>query len=386
MEKCIVLVTNHLTNYRKFFYDKLHEACQKANIKFVVLLMTKCEPQRNWDYEQLKSSYTILMKDIHFSFPINNHLNIQVVSLLKEFKPDIVIVAGSYFYYTNWLVLLNKHRLKYPVYFWSETHFKEKTTHNKLQLRIREIFRKIIYQKFDGFWYSGKLSKEFIQYYAKKEARMYFVPNLIDNRFYQNKTMDSNFQKSFLKEKWNIPSCKKVLIIPARLSPEKGIVNFIELLSKAKVKDRTLILIPGTGPLKEVIEAKAKDLSIDIRLLGFQQQNEMLELYIMSDIFVLPSLSDSNPLTCIEGAWCGLPLLVSTHVGNNPEIVEEGINGYVFDYDKSQEALNKIEKIISADSGWLDRARSHSLLIAEEKYNPESTVARIISEMISDIK
>ena len=39
---------------------------------------------------------------------------------------------------------------------------------------------------------------------------------------------------------------------------------------------------------------------------------------------ILPSLSDPNPLSCIEACWSANPLIVSEHVGNNPEIITEG--------------------------------------------------------------
>lgn len=44
------------------------------------------------------------MKDIHITFPINNHLNIEIKKQLKIYKPDVVIMAGSYMYLTNWIV------------------------------------------------------------------------------------------------------------------------------------------------------------------------------------------------------------------------------------------------------------------------------------------
>lgn len=134
----------------------------------------------------------------------------------------------------------------------------------------------------------------------------------------------------------------RVWIIPARLSPEKGILNFMDLLVKTKFKESNItIIIPGTGPLESNIKAKITDLGLKISLLGFQNQKEMAELYALSDVFVLPSLSDSNPLTCIEALWSGKPLLVSAHVGNYPEVIEEGVNGYVFDYSKSPQAIEK---------------------------------------------
>lgn len=50
----------------------------------------------------------------------------------------------------------------------------------------------------------------------------------------------------------------------------------------------------------------------------------MIELYSISDVFVLPSISDANPLTCIEALWTELPLFISENCGNYPEVIEQG--------------------------------------------------------------
>ena len=387
MVKNIVLVTNHLTPYRKFFYDRLYDACKLTGIKFTVLLMTKCEPKRNWDYDKLQTHYAILMPGHHFSFPINNHLNTSVISFLKKINPEIVVMAGSYFYYTNWLVLLYRNKLNYFTIFWSETHFLETRNYSQILLSIRDYFRYKFYSSCNGFWYSGSLSKKFISHYANKTAKLYFVPNLIDKDFYSNEACKLESQKIKLRQKWNITINDRVWIIPARLSPEKGILNFMDLLVKTKFKESNItIIIPGTGPLESNIKAKIADLGLKISLLGFHNQKEMAELYALSDVFVLPSLSDPNPLTCIEALWSGKPLLVSTHVGNYPEVIEEGVNGYVFDYSISSLSIEKINKIIEVSDEWICNAKTKSLEIAIQKYNPQKVVSRVINEMVNDIK
>lgn len=197
---------------------------------------------------------------------------------MKNIKLDIVVLAGSYFYYTNWLVLLSKRRLKFLVYFWSETQSKEKSNHNSFHLFIREVFRETIYRKFDGFWDSIKLSKEFTQNYVKKEERMYFVPNLIVNLFYLEKEAESRPCKNEMRKKWNILLEKKVLSISAELFPQKKIANFLALLRHTKIKNSTLVLIPGTDLIKDEIDTRAKGLNVDIQLFGFQQLNGLPKL------------------------------------------------------------------------------------------------------------
>ena len=98
----------------------------------------------------------------------------------------------------------------------------------------------------------------------------------------------------------------------------------------------------------------------------------------------MPSLSNPNPLTCIEALWCGLPLLVSTHVGNYPEVIRIGKNGFVFDYSKPEEAVNIISQVIASSSEWRTNAKKVSLDIATIVYNPKNVIDRSIKELIKD--
>ena len=133
-----------------------------------------------------------------------------------------------------------------------------------------------------------------------------------------------------------------------------------------------------------MIENTIKKTNLDVRLLGYQQQNIVMELYAIADFFVLPSLSDPNPLTCIEALWCGLPLLVSKHVGNYPEVIENGQNGYVFDYTKTTEAVGLITKLLHSSVEWKHKASRCSLLIASQYYAPEKVVKRLVDDMIKE--
>lgn len=384
MVRNIVLVTNEINPYRKSFYDQLYEYCNSIGIKFTVLLMTKVEHGYNWNYDDVKSDYAILMRGRDFTFPIVNHLNLEVKKYLKKIRPDIVVMAGSYFFYTNWIVIALKKKLHYPIYFWSETHFQERRNYSSWKLKVREFIRRFIYKKFDGFWYSGKLSKEMIEYYAPKDAKYHFVPNLIDNQAYFSSTQELRKDKSKLRTKWEIPDGNIVFVTPARLAWVKGIHTFANLLRKAEKADSVTMLVPGTGPDKEMIENEIKKTGLDIRLLGYQQQNIILELYAIADLFVLPSLSDPNPLTCIEALWSGLPLLVSKHVGNYPEVIEQGHNGYVFDYAAPTEAVEILTKLISASDEWKQKARECSLQIASKYYDPAKVVKRLVDDLVRE--
>ena len=378
----VVLLTNIMTPYRNFFYDQLYVEMKEKGINFHIVLMADTEPNRNWKYDEYKTDYSILLP--HKTITVGGvfiHLNIGIKKLYKELRPDIVICAGSYMYPALWRTLQLEKSMGYKTYYWSESHLSEVRNYGSMKLKIREYIRRKVIGAFDGFCYVGKFSKEFIDCYAKKNAKYVFVPNLINtSKFgaqeYSQKCIGN------IKKDYGVDTDKLVMMTPARLSSVKGLMEFLRLYRRVKNKDKVTYLIAGDGELKEEIELFCKNNNLDVRLLGYKSESEMLDLYAITDIFVLPSLSDPNPLTCIEACWSKLPLLVSRHVGNYPEIIQPGKNGYVFGYENAAESISIIEELIEKDEHWRKAAGSISAHIANELYNPDLCVKRIVSETI----
>ena len=142
-----------------------------------------------------------------------------------------------------------------------------------------------------------------------------------------------------------------------------------------------MFIIAGDGELHDRIKEYANMHGIDVRLVGYKTLNEVNDLMDISDIYFLPSLSDANPLSCVEALWKGMPLLISTHCGNYPEVVCQGHNGYAFNYENEESALIMINNMIECSEDWIECAKGVSLDIAKKKYSTPNTVSRIISEM-----
>lgn len=380
----IVLLTNELPPYRKSFFDKIVEYCKSIGCTFHVLTMTELEKGYNWNVKELKAPYVTTMKGWHLSVPFSVHINTEVTKQLKRLAPDVMVIGGSYMLPTVWLALHYARKHGIPCYMWNESHMNESREYGSLKLKLREAIRKGIYSKYDGFWSAGTLSDKLIKQYCRPEAKIHFVPNLIDNNLYDTAVAKNTANNSELRKKWNIPDGKKVVLIPARLLWVKGLHKFLPLLNEVEGKEDIVVLIPGTGNYQAEIEQAIAGSSVDIRLLGHQHQASMLELYSIADLFVLPSLSDANPLSCVEALWCRLPLLVSTLVGNYPEVVSEGVNGYVFDYADPIATKRKISAFINADNEWIAKAKETSYKKAQETYNPNKVVKPLIDTILTE--
>lgn len=134
---------------------------------------------------------------------------------------------------------------------------------------------------------------------------------------------------------------ERVCMIAAigRLSREKGLDVLVEALARAPATARELhVRVAGQGPEKAHIAAlaAARGLGDRLRLIG--QVADVRTLMAASDAVVLPSRSEGVPNVALEALDAGVPL-VATHVGTLPEMIEDGVTGWLVPRE-SPEALS----------------------------------------------
>jgi glycosyltransferase involved in cell wall biosynthesis len=98
-----------------------------------------------------------------------------------------------------------------------------------------------------------------------------------------------------------------------------------------RLKDHNIELtIAGDGPEEQALRALAKDFSIGdrVRFLGYVANEDLRREYLEADLFVLPTLSEALGSVVLEAMSCGLPV-IATDVGGIPEMIEDGVNGFL---------------------------------------------------------
>jgi glycosyltransferase involved in cell wall biosynthesis len=379
----IVLLTNILNPYRKAFYDELYRQCEEKGHQFHVLVMSPREYNREWKYDDYKGNYTVLLKCRAYRI---KHLpvyhNPDLKKRLKELSPDMVVMAGGYMLPSVWKACKYRKRLHYRIYFWSESHLDEKREYSSCLLKIREKIRENFYKKFDGFWYPGEKALQLIQRYARADVACYKIPNLIDNDKFLSGVEKGRLSETVIREKYHLSTDKKIFFAPMRLNWVKGLIPFLEIIKEANCKEKIQIVVAGNGELEGEIRKKAEELGIDLRLLGYCEEEKVIELYRAADVFFMSSLSDPSPLSCVEAIWCGLPLFVSEHVGNYPEVVRQGENGYVYSYSDTKRAARELDELVKKNAAWYRRASDISRKIAAEQFEVRGTTERLLEEML----
>lgn len=138
-----------------------------------------------------------------------------------------------------------------------------------------------------------------------------------------------------LRRKWDIPQERTVLFCPRRLVKKNGVVypSLALATMPPAERGRYLLLHAGEGGERDAIETAVRErgLSGEVRLLGNQDREAILELYRLSDIVLVPSIHSENveeatSLAALEAMASGRPLIAGA-VGGLAEIVRDGHTG-----------------------------------------------------------
>jgi glycosyltransferase involved in cell wall biosynthesis len=109
--------------------------------------------------------------------------------------------------------------------------------------------------------------------------------------------------------------------------------------------DATLCLV-GDGPDRPHLEQKAHELGIvrDTLFLGYQE--DIAPLYAAFDALVLPSGNEGTPVSVIEALAAGRPV-VATRVGGVPDVVRDGVDGFLVDPGATDELAERLTQLAS---------------------------------------
>jgi len=118
-----------------------------------------------------------------------------------------------------------------------------------------------------------------------------------------------------------------LVAVAARLQPEKGVVYFLEAAAQVlQSLPHVHFLVMGDGPLRRELQAHAELLGVQehVHFLGFRLDAQAL--IALSDVLVIPSLTEGTPLVALEAMTAGVPVVASA-VGGIPEQIRHRCEG-----------------------------------------------------------
>ena len=155
---------------------------------------------------------------------------------------------------------------------------------------------------------------------------------------------NQNGDKSQTRRKLKIPD-KKTVIYTGRLSSEKGVDFLIKSFSRMYKEFNCQLIIIADGPEKKNIEQIIEDLEVTDAVVLIPAVDEVAPYLKAADLFVLPSQFEGLSNSLLEAMASGLPV-ISTSVGGSIDIIENGLNGVLIEYNNEEGLSQEISNLL----------------------------------------
>ena len=105
---------------------------------------------------------------------------------------------------------------------------------------------------------------------------------------------------------------------------------------------------------------------------GLQQGEKKWSVYSQCQVLVLPSLTEGQPLVILEAFACGIPVIAS-RVGGIPDVLEEGVNGFLVNPGAAEELAKALEDL-AEDCELRGRMSAANLFLYSSRFTVERYV------------
>ena len=192
--------------------------------------------------------------------------------------------------------------------------------------------------------------KTITNYSCDKDIKV--IPNFVDTDLYKPK-INGEFKKHIAEEN------EKLLVHTSNFRVVKRVADTIKIFEKIHDKIPSKLILVGDGPDRSECERLCRQIGLDDKVKFLGKQDGLVEILTSSDIFLIPSQSESFGLAALEAMACGLPV-ISSSVGGLPELIRHNETGFI------------------AEIGDIDRMAKYTLelLSNERKYKMFSDNAR----------
>jgi len=176
-------------------------------------------------------------------------------------------------------------------------------------------------EKSDGVTAVSRFLKEktITNYSIESDIRV--IPNFVDTDFFKPES-NGEFRKAIA------PNGEKILVHTSNFRPVKRVPDTIKIFEKVQKEIPSKLILVGDGPDRSECERLSRQLDLCDKVKFLGKQDGLVEILSSSDLFLIPSQSESFGLAALEAMACGLPV-VSSSVGGLPELVKHNETGFI---------------------------------------------------------
>ncbi len=338
--KKVVLITNIPNPYRVPLFNELSKQLKNENTRLKIIFANKTYKRRlfrinendfNFDYCYLNNEAITVGNNSENSYFTYKGLFQQ----LKNEKPDVIIVSG--FSSATIKVFLYSLIKRTPYIIWNGSIAKK----GRKDSLIRTLQRRLLTSFATAFVAYGSKAKEYLIKLGASENQVFISTNTVDTSYFEIATnecrlsIDDDGLNHFLYLGYLVPRKNVGLLI--------DIANNLQ-----KKRNDFCIDVIGEGESREQLELKVKNLGLSqfVKFHGFKQKHELPPYFAQTKALLFQTDFDIWGLVLNEAMAAGVPCLSSVNAGASSDLIQNGYNGFIVDYENKSDIIEKINFII----------------------------------------
>ncbi len=241
----------------------------------------------------------------------------EVVRLLRRLRADVLCCHG---YKPDLLGLVAARRVGVPV-----VSVSRGWTGCTLKVKVYDALDRASLRLMDAVVCVSEGQAAKVRQAGVPPERTWVIRNAIDTRRFAR--VDGSYRER-LQALFPQP-CRQIIGAAGRLSPEKGLAGLVAAAPRVlQAFPDTGLVIFGDGPLRDDLQRQIAEQGLAGRVILAGFRGDLDHWLAALDVFALPSLTEGLPNVVLEAFAAGVPV-VATNVGGTPEVVEDGVSGFL---------------------------------------------------------
>ncbi|MEK4028987.1 N-acetyl-alpha-D-glucosaminyl L-malate synthase BshA [Pseudobacillus sp. FSL P4-0506] len=193
------------------------------------------------------------------------------------------------------------------------------------------------------------------------------IYNFIDERVYRKRPANEQ-----LREELGIAAQDKVIMHVSNFRSVKRVPDVVRVFKRLREHMPAKLLLVGDGPEMTIVCKLVSELNLEECVLFLGKQDNLEELYVLSDLVLLLSEKESFGLVLLEAMACGVPC-IGTNIGGIPEVIENGKNGFLSEVGDIESVTKQALQLLT-DDNFYQKISEQAIQTVQTHFHSESIV------------
>ena len=350
-----------------YHHARLNSLGQKTDLTAVEFSAT----DQTYSWEAVTEAGSYKRVTLFIDKPVERHSPSDVVrrisGVLEDIQPRVVAIPGwdapAALMALRWCL-----RTGTPTILMSESQI-----HDHVRIWWKERVKSRIVRLHSTGFVGGRPHVAYLKALGMPAGQIFTGYDAVDNEFFAGRAEAIQRNASYERERLSLP--EHFFLASGRFVEKKNLPFLLDSYAKYRAaigKEGWGLVVLGDGPFKDQLFKLRGRLGLGDSVIfpGFRQYNELPAYYGLASAFVHTSTSEQWGLVVNEAMACGLPVIVSSPCGCVPDLVQNGVNGFVFDPCNTEELARHLEYMTNNNDARVAMGEASRRMIADWNLAP----------------